>query len=248
MNDFEGRLRAAVRENAEAARQNLGSHPSRDELIAYHQKNLTPEEADRVRDHLVACSVCRGALLCFDDLLRPEPAAEPLLSEFELATAWRGFRERLRPKVPRWLPAVAAMLLVGIAALSYQSIVLQRELEELSQPQLNTPVFDLLPRDTVYLGQSNSAEIELPSTVRFFTLVLNSGVRRSYRDYAVEISRAGGRRIYEGQGLQRNAFGSFTLTLARRMMEPGEYRIRLFGLEGGQKEPIGEYVLRIAAR
>jgi hypothetical protein len=131
---------------------------------------------------------------------------------------------------------------------SYRSIVLQRELEELSRPQLNTPIFDLLPRDTVYLGQRPSADIVLPAKVRFFTVVLSSGVRRSYRDYAVAISHADGRQIYKGQGLERNAFGSFTLTLARRTLKPGEYRIRLFGLADGQREPIGEYVLRIAAR
>ena len=248
MNDFEDRLRAAIQESADAARRNLGAHPSQEELIAYHQRNLAPEEDDRVRDHLVACSECRGALLCFDDLLRPSPAAEPPFSEIELAAAWRRFRERLRPRVPWWLRAAAAVLLVGAAALSYWSIGLYHELAELSRPQLNTPILDLLPQDTVYLGRSASAEIALPANVRFFTVVLNSSVRRSHGDYAVEISRADGRRIYAGQGLERNAFGSFTLTLARRTMKPGEYRIHLFGLTDGKREPIGQYVLRIAAR
>ena len=83
-----------------------------------------------------------------------------------------------------------------------------------------------------------------------FTLILSPARRGDFEDYEAEIAPndgEGGAEVWRARGLRPNDYGSFSLTVPRRALGTGEHRIRLFGIgSGGEREPLGEYALRIA--
>lgn len=62
----------------------LGSHPSPEDLAAYHYQELTAAEQDALQDHLAMCSQCLGFLR---DLFEETAQAAPL-SAAELKNLW----------------------------------------------------------------------------------------------------------------------------------------------------------------
>ena len=236
-----------------------GSHPSEDDIAAYHAGTLPPDEAALLQDHLVACPECTNLLLSLEDFTReaePAPAAE-------IAAAWEGLRARLpvrhsppapslpgprrsRPSSRRaspWLSALAASLLVAVVGLSFRIPSLMRAEEELSKPQINAPLEDAfasplrgLPEETV---------VKLAPEDQRFALVLHAMDQQTFPDFGVEITRADGAAVWQGRGLRRDPDGSFVLTLSRRFTPPGEYRVRLWGIDGPKRELLGEYDVRI---
>jgi hypothetical protein len=236
-------------------------HPTADELAAYHAGELSPEEEDALQEHLLGCRECTDLLLALDELHRPEEG-EPVPAG-ELDAVWEGLREKLLPREetpaplpfarpasprpassPRWLQALAASLAVGVIGLSFWSLSLRRTVDELSQPQLNAPVEDLFPGPVRGPAAAQSVAEIAPGT-RFFTLVLNPAREGSFEEYEVEIARADGSVVWRGRGLRRNRYGSFSLTLSRRLVGEGEYRIRLFGIGGDGREGVGTYRLKV---
>jgi hypothetical protein len=237
-------------------------HPTADELAAYHAGELPPDREDRIQEHLLGCRECRDLLLALDELHRPEEG-EPVPAG-ELDAVWEGLRAKLprgeetpvplpftpsrssRPAVssPRWLQALAASLALGVIGLSFWAASLHRTVDELSQPQLNAPVEDLFP-SPVRGGPPSPGVVEIAPETRFFTLVLTPTQERGFREYEIEIVRGDGSVVWSGRGLRRNRYGSFSLTLSRRLTGEGEYRIRLFGIGGAEREGVGTYLLRV---
>jgi hypothetical protein len=116
---------------------------------------------------------------------------------------------------------------------------------DLSHPQINAPVVDLLPASALRGGPERRAVVELAPASRFFALILSPKGSPDFAGYRVEILDAGGRAVWSEGGLEKNIHGSFTLILARRFLPPGEYRLRLYGLEGGAGKLIEEFQVRI---
>lgn len=220
-----------------------GGHLTADELVDYHAGGLTPADRDRVQEHLAACPECAGLLLDISSFREPAPAA----SEFEVAAVWRGVKERRERahRSPRWLQAVAASLLVATVALSFRAVSLGRQLDEARQPQINAPVQDL--RAPSRGAGSPAVTLDLEPGTRLFTLVVQPASREDHPDYEAALLRADGSEVWRGRGLRKNRFGSFTLTLSRDLAGPGSYVVRLFGLDGERRVPLGEYTLRINA-
>ncbi|HXG64576.1 MAG TPA: hypothetical protein VNO70_05685 [Blastocatellia bacterium] len=132
-----------------------------------------------------------------------------------------------------------------LAELRRENAELARSAEELSRPQLNPAIADLDPRDSVRGGAGAVRTVEIPSGARLFTLILNITGQPPYSDYALEIRNANNKLIWQGQGLKRSAENTFTVALTRQSLPPGQYRFRLFGLRGNQRELVEDYVVRI---
>lgn len=231
-----------------------GSHPAPEKLAAYHAGELSPEEEGRIQDHLALCRECAALLLDLDGLADPDFGAGADLAGKE--TVWQSLREEISPRAqvvplrrpvpssPRWLQALAASLLIATLGLSLWVVSLRRTVAELSAPQENAPVLDLYSGTA--RGEGSPAPVlTVPSNIRFFTIILNPAGQRRYERYRVEIARAGGEKVWSGQGIEPSPFGSFSLTLPRRAVGPGDYRVRLFGRSGGTEEPIEEYAFRV---
>ena len=261
-------LRAAVRELAERGDGGSAAHLAPEELAAYRDGALDPAATDRVQDHLATCRECVATLL---ELQR---FAEDLIdgaSPVEVEAVWRGVEARAarepaavvpfdrgdrrdhrdRPArgaaAPRavWLRALAASLLVATAGLSLWVVRLRGAVDELSRPQLNAPVEDLLSSGPRGEGDAG-ALVELGPDTHLFTLVLNPAEPGNFAGYRLDVERAGGGAVWSGEGLVPNAYGSFSVTLPRRLVGPGDYQVRLVGIsDGGERRTIGEYPLRV---
>ena len=235
-----------------------GSHPDSGKLAAYHAGELSPEEEGQVQDHLALCRECAALLLDLDGLADPGFGAGADLSGKE--AVWQNLREEIAPRMapqvgivplrrpvrssPRWLQALAASLLIATLGLSLWVASLRRTVADLSSPEPNAPVLDLYSSGT--RGEGSPAPVlTVSGNARFFTLILNSAGQRRYEGYRVEILRAGGGKVWENREIEPFSFGSFSLTIPRRAVEPGDYRVRLFGRSGATEETIDDYAFRV---
>jgi anti-sigma factor RsiW len=123
-----------------------------------------------------------------------------------------------------------------------QVAALRRDLEALSQPQLNEPVIDLDPRDSTR-GLSTHAPrtLRIPATATVFTLVLNSTGQPSSPDYGLDILDQHGGVVWTGRGLHESPFATFTVAVPQRLLPAGRYRLTLYGLRGGRRDVIEDY-------
>lgn len=115
-----------------------------------------------------------------------------------------------------------------------------------SRPELNVPIIDLDPRDGARgsTGQSGK-DIRLPKGAASLLLILNITGERSFRDYSLDIKDQVGVLRFEGKGLRRSAENTFTVSVPRTMLPPGQFRIALYGLDGGRRDLIQDYLIRV---
>ncbi len=262
MSERNQELRATLGEIVEERRRDLGAHPTPEELVAYRAGELSDAEGGRLQEHLVLCPECLELFLdsqCFRD---PAFGTGRLTSETEVAAAWKGMRREAAPKAgatvlrgrfrrfpgPSSPPvpyALAAALLIAVLALSLWVASLRQTLGELSRPRLNTPLHDVFPTSFVRGDDDDVSAVGVPADAAFFTLILNSAMAPSHAEYRVGIVGSDGTEVWSAPGLEIDPAGSFTLTLPRRFLDPGEYRIRLYALAGGERELIEEYPVRL---
>lgn len=256
-NNSKEELKAALEGFLSEARQGLEPHPSPDELVAYSAGELPAAEEARVQNHLALCPHCLELLLDFERFSEPGPDSEESIPAGEKAAAWQALQPRLAADVaplrrsglrrafPRLAYALAAGLFAAVVGLSLRVWHLERSMADLSDPQVNAPVVDLLPASPLRGEPGERAVVELPPDSRFFALILNPKGSPDFAGYRAEILDAGGRVVWSEDGLEKNPHGSFTLILSRRFLRPGDYRLRLYGLEGGAGRLLEEFRVRI---
>lgn len=124
----------------------------------------------------------------------------------------------------------------------------ETELAELKRPQLNAPIYDVLPREmTVRSAEGGEiTRVVLSPGERSFTLILNGGGLPSYPKYDVEIRGQGGRRVWRGTGLRQEGGGNFVLTLDRGFLKEGRYSLKLFGRSAEGTKALAEYDIHVA--
>lgn len=256
-NDSKEELKAALEGFLSEAQRDLEPHPSPDELAAYSAGELSAAGETRIQNHLALCPHCLELLLDLEHWSDPESGSEPSLPADEKAVAWQALQARLATEAaPRRRPglrlvssrpayALAAALLIAVVGLSLRVWHLERSLADLSNPQVNAPVVDLLPASPLRGEPGERAVVELAPASRFFALILSPKGSPDYAGYRVEILDAGGRAVWSEGGLEKNRYGSFTLILPRGFLRLGEYRLRLYGLKDGAGQLIEEFPVRI---
>lgn len=247
-------LDAALRHLAEQQRRSLTSHPTPQELAAYHAGELPPEAEVRILDHLAICRECSDLLLDLSGFadLKP-PAGVPELTDAQVEQDWQALRARMRageekkertaevvpirpagpaPKpertYPMWLPVAASLLAVlGFSFGLYQSV----QVGKLSRPRI-VPV---ISSEDVERGEPS----ELAISARDGGLIyLDSDPDESYPAYEAELVR-------DGEVLARIPVGAIAHEsvplLVPGPLKPGTYEIRLFGVSGDQRKPSTTY-------
>lgn len=252
-----------------ARREGLGEPPTPEELLAYRDGGLAPEERQRVAAQ-IACHPDAARALA-DLLAFPEVEAAPgtpELSEAEIDARWQAFRQRLpeRPAAPpspaarpdrRWRPALrlAAAVLLGLGvgwAAGYAARAFRDHPGLVAPGTPSTPeiteIAELAPAGEGL--RSAPSPVELPESAEALVLVLGGRARaeRELPSYEVEVVDRRGRRVAARQGLHPTALGTFPLSFRRADLPPGRYRIDLFGLDQGSRIRLATYELRLAER
>jgi hypothetical protein len=251
-------LRDLVRE----AGFDSGGHPAPELLFEYQERLLTPVQAEEVQDHLALCPDCARMVLELAGTVPPAvPGAPSRLSEREMAEVWPGLRKRLpfpAAPSPAWAWAwrrplervalpLAAAFLAATVGLSVWSASLLRDQQRLTRPQANVAIVNLAPQGQEVLREGKRPSA-VPRDAEEVLLVLNLADLRRFPTYRAEIlTAADGRLLWAGDDLERSSRGNFTLRLPLSFLPPGRYRIRLFGLDGGRREPLADYEVDLAA-
>ena len=251
-------LRQAIRELTAEERRGLTDHPTPNELVDYHAGDLTPEERERIQDHLTLCPACVQAFLALDTF--PDPQAlqpDEQMSDRAVTGEWERFRERTgeirkassrragRPAVAPW--ALAASLLLAVLGLTAELARLRQQVEALSQPRAGVEIIALFPRgESVERSGGGPEAVAPPPWADRLVLLLDAPAVRQFPTYEAAIQKAGGPQVWRGGGLNRSPEGTLALEVPRRLLPAGSYQIHLFGTEPAGPVPLTDFDLRLA--
>jgi hypothetical protein len=224
-------------------RRDPEEHPSPEELSAYQANELTPEQDERIQNHLAVCQHCTELLLDLEEFLKPPVAAAEPVADFEAAADWKRLREGMAPvagkpeplrakayeqpdhrylKSLRMYRALAAVLGLVVVGLSLYTV------RPPGEPEILPP-----PRSIDFETTRGSSVVE-PMKVRLpFSLGFYSASR--YPSYRIEIVDIEGKLRYSRDTI----LSAGLIPLQQGFLPPGEYEVRFSGLKDGKSEPIG---------
>ncbi len=121
------------------------------------------------------------------------------------------------------------------------------DLEASAQPtaRVNLPLI-LLAAGQVRAGAQS---VEVAPDAEALMLIVQVDDRRAFDAYRLELrEQPGGRRVWSDSRLVPSRLSELTALLPRGLVPDGRYALRLFGLRGGEAEPLLEQVLTLATR
>lgn len=227
------------------------SHPSLETWVGYHAGELPAAERQDLQAHLTRCRQCVDLILDLDAFTAPVAPERTGVSDFERAAVWRALESARKPTY-RWaaVAAMAASLMfatLGLASWNGQQRAidgLQDQIAELEQPRINVPILDLRPSSRQRSARGADATTELPADTAM-TLVLNVEEPVEYPDYEIEVTDTTGAAVWSRRGLEASEFGAFHLALSSGSLPAGSYDLRLFGLDGEERDLLEVYPVRL---
>jgi hypothetical protein len=247
-------LNEALRLLAERERRSLGEHPTPEELAAYRNGELTEPEADRIRNHLALCHDCADLLLDLANFghLEPPEGVAPA-SEAEVDGAWESLRSRIAEAEA--LPEAAAERSAPVVPLRAVPPLeaSRRDLRPWALAAMVIVLAGLMSWNMVFRYRFQAKEA--PTDIEI-------GQRRGGAEPGIEISAQRGASLhfddspFEAEVLsedgkvvldRRTAANATTVLIEGGELDPGQYRLRLYWIEGGQRELATERSLRVAA-
>lgn len=121
---------------------------------------------------------------------------------------------------------------------------LHKSLDDVTQPQANVVVEDLLPKGYERGGEGVHS-VDLPPASKLLTLNLHLSDPVGFRGLEAEILDQRANLIWRMEGLRINPQGTVSIGLSRQTTPAGRYQVRLFGRQGGRRQLLAEYSLRI---
>ena len=112
------------------------------------------------------------------------------------------------------------------------------------QPPQAARFFNVSPQDAVLRNDSSRQVTEIPEGVSQPVLVLGASKTSSFPEYEVEIQDERGNPVSTIQGLQLDSNGFYALLLPKGSLEPGSYKLRVFGVAGDRREALETYSVR----
>jgi hypothetical protein len=214
-------------------------------LTAYQANELSPEEDERLQEHLAACRHCTEMLLELEEFLRPseaevksgadlEPAEDQRRLGREPAELSKKDRHRTSLRIAYSLTAALAVALVGV------SIYAGSLRSELRRPVPEMESGALLARGSQRSASGRAETLRVPTT-----LTLEVSSLKTFPEYQVDFEGQDGKVIRSVHGAQLQEDRFIRIWLPKHALESGEYQVILWGLQGGLRENLGTYDLRI---
>ena len=230
----------AVRDMMVAAdRAKLGEPPTVDEIQAYERGELSPENAERVRQLLIA----------YPDLARafatPFPPEDTDLPPGVVEQRWQTFLEAQGKKkdstiVPFWrtVAGIAAVLAVVFGSMLWQA---KRELlrpTTLAEPTILTP--------DGRRGVGEPAGATVTPTGDSLLLVISIVGPTDYDTYRLDLVRAESqKRLWSSEPMKTASSNSFRIAVPSRLLAPGMYQVHAYGVRGDAQEQVATYTIDV---
>ncbi|HEV7570472.1 MAG TPA: hypothetical protein VGQ21_03145 [Thermoanaerobaculia bacterium] len=231
--------------NRELLAENHLTPPTAEEALAYARGEVTGDEEARIREQLIA----------YPDLVRtltapfPEPA-EPdhpdYLSDHEFARHWRALQKRRHRsdgglQFWRAFGAIAAALAVVFGALLWNART------ELKKPQAVWEQIDL--RSDVQRGAGGTPNTLTSSGESYLLVPADLGTEFVADKLRAEIAAVNPpQTVWSSKPVPRTPDGSFVILVPRDALNPGTYRLVVYGITGERQEPLNSYTLRVPQR
>ncbi len=221
-------------------REALGPPPAVDELMAFEEGRLSPEETERVRRLLVAYPDLAHALA------QPIPEDDEPLPKGELDRRWTEFQQTLPRRQEggrvllfwRAAASLAAALAIALGGLLWQAR------HDLGRPQVIGDEHVLEPD-----GQRGGTELPfaVSPNADWYLLTVPIIGAEGYEDYRLDIHAPGAAQpAWRSAVLARRSNHAFTIVVPRRFLaSKGTYQVTLYGVRGGGEERLATYSLRV---
>lgn len=126
--------------------------------------------------------------------------------------------------------------------LTIQNQALQTELDDLARPQLDAPIVELDPsRGKGPQDKQVYTMVNVPPTSQSFTLLIKRPAEKVFPSYQLEMLDARKNKTTWSTQLRPEPNRDPVLTLYKRGYPAGQYRLRLTGINGRQKEVLETY-------
>jgi len=225
-----------------AERQGHLDPPTNEELFAFMNGTLKPEDEARVREALVAYpDMARAMAEPFpkDDA---QPGDDDYLSDAEVDKRWNAVRAQVigdsDVRIWRWTAlALAATLVVAFGGLLWQH-------QQSLAPRVAVDGQLLLPD-----GQRGSGQQSVIMTPRGDAYVLITPIidpSPSFTAFRLEIVREGSAApLWSSAPLPRPANDTFQLVVPASFLKPGKYQVIAYGVNGERQEKVATYSVRV---
>jgi len=221
-------------------RETLGPPPTVDELLAFEEGSLLPEETERVRRLLVAYPELARALA------HPVAEDDEPLPRGEIDGRWTEFQRTLprRPELGRVLVFWrASAALAAALALAFGGMLWQAR-HDLGRPHVIADEHLLEPD-----GQRGAGEVALAVSPHADWCLLTVPIigAGGYEDYRLDIHAPGKEQPAWRSGvLSRRSNDAFSIVVPSRFLaSPGSYQVVLYGVRGGGEERLATYSVRV---
>ena len=124
---------------------------------------------------------------------------------------------------------------------------LSRSVDDLLQPQVNTPINDLEDQSSRGVGNGPTT-VTVPAGTNLFTLILHVADGPAFPDYELEVIDGRGQVLTRAKNLRKNQVGAFNVSLSRQLLPAGQYRLKLYGIRSGNRVAVAEYQMRLNYR
>ncbi len=113
-----------------------------------------------------------------------------------------------------------------------------------NQPAVNAPIVILeAVRDSQTANQ-----LTLPEHAASATLWVEVEPGNRFTGFNLQLITSGGRLVTSVKGAKRNAYGAVAVNLPASLLRVGKYIVKLYGLEPGKRELVGEYNLTVSQK
>jgi len=219
-------------------RAKLGEPPTVDELFAYEHGALSEEEAERVRQLLVAYPELARAYAA------PFPDDEATLPDDVIDRQWKAFRAgNGRGSGARVLQFWRGAAAIAAAVAVVFGAMLWHARSELRQPHVLRESFLLTPDGVRGLDQRHTTVTPAGDTVVLAVSIVGP---TDYDTYRLElVDGESHERIWSSAPLRAPESNSFDVAIPSRTLTPGTYQLRAYGLRGNAEAPVATYTIDV---
>jgi hypothetical protein len=226
-----------------ADRTRLGEPPTAEELLAYERGELRENDADRVRESLIAWPELAAAFAAPlpDDDAKPGDADD--FGAEVVDRQWAAFSSRMPRRNGhvlqfwRGVSAIAATVAIVFGAMLWQQRAERLRPRVLPEPQI------LMPDGSRGGGEEGT---RLTATGDTYLLVVSLIGSTDYEAYRVDIENPATHKVsWSSEPLHRGTRDTFNLEVPSRFLPPGTSRVVLYGLRGNAAEQAATYTVDV---